>query len=263
MTDANTAITGGSLVVGTITYACGDTVAVGLVISQDPVADTQVAPNSAVNYVVSLGKAVPDVLGLLPADANTAITGAGYTVGTITYAWSNTQPKGKVTSQNPAAGTCTPGVAVNYVISRGPQPANCLSTDPNAALLTTQIAQFNTYVTNLWDPCSWCAYPIGSGYQCHGDADGKRSSPDLYRVYTGDLSLVVAYWKKKMGSYPNGADPAADIDHKASSPDLYRVYTGDLSRVTTNWKRKDLPTTGGLPRNCPLTDTANNTYVKP
>jgi hypothetical protein len=55
LADANTAITGAGLIVGTITYAYSDTVAAGLVISQDPAGETDAAGGSAVDMVVSLG----------------------------------------------------------------------------------------------------------------------------------------------------------------------------------------------------------------
>ena len=59
----------------------------GSVISQNPVAGTQVATGSAVNLVVSTGPplvAVPNVVNQTQAAATTAITGAGLVVGTVT-----------------------------------------------------------------------------------------------------------------------------------------------------------------------------------
>jgi hypothetical protein len=140
----------------------------------------------------------------------------------------------------------------------------------------TQRGQFDLYVASKWDPTQWCAYNLTTnpkgGYQCHGDADGaKTAAPNSYRIASGDLNLVVTNWSKKMGVYPLGADPRADIDHKATAaPNSYRVSSADLNRIVTNWSRKDTPCTAcvpptvcGLPRNCPLTDIANGTYVKP
>jgi len=84
-------------------------------------------------------------------------------------------------------------------------------------------------------PASWC-----NAYQCDGDADGVTSgAPFNYRIYSGDLNLVVANWKKTMVGYPgNGLNPAADVDHKSSgAPFNYRVYSGDLNLVVANWKK--------------------------
>ena len=57
MTEANatTAITGAGLVLGTVTYACSDTVAAGDVISQTPAAGTSVCIGSGMDLLVSDG----------------------------------------------------------------------------------------------------------------------------------------------------------------------------------------------------------------
>jgi hypothetical protein len=55
---AGTAITGAGLVVGNTTFQSSTTVAAGSVISESPAAGTQVAPQSAVNLVVSTGPPV-------------------------------------------------------------------------------------------------------------------------------------------------------------------------------------------------------------
>jgi hypothetical protein len=68
-------------------------------------------------------------------------------------------------------------------------------------------------------------------YQCDGDADGINSGvPFYYRVYTGDMALIIQNWRKKMGA--PGLNPCADIDHISSgAPNYYRVYTGDMYRI--------------------------------
>ena len=65
--------------------------------------------------------AVPDVVGLPQADAETAILAVNLTVGTITIANSDTVPEGNVISQDPAAGTeVAEGSSVDLVVSLGP-----------------------------------------------------------------------------------------------------------------------------------------------
>jgi parallel beta-helix repeat protein len=83
-------------------------------------------------------------------------------------------------------------------------------------------------------------------YQCDGDADGINSGvPYYYRVYTGDIGLIIPNWRKKMGD--PALNPCADIDHISSgAPFYYRVYTGDVAKVIANWRKKD----GDLPGNC-------------
>ena len=110
---------------------------------------------------------------------------------------------------------------------------------------------FSTYAdwVAYGKPNCWCGtrgdppWP----YQCDGDADGRNSGPPFkYRIYTGDLNLIVANWKKKMGN-PT-LNPCADLDHKSSgAPFQYRVYTVDIHPVVRNWKKKDAQ----LPGNCP------------
>jgi hypothetical protein len=99
-------------------------------------------------------------------------------------------------------------------------------------------------------PVCWCGiygqppWP----YQCDGDADGKHSGGiNKYRVFTGDLSLIVANWQKKLGD-PT-LNPCADIDHKDSGGiNKYRVFTGDLNIVVANWRKRDADLPGDCPR---------------
>jgi hypothetical protein len=128
------------LTVGAIATASSATVPSGSVISQNPVAGTQVAGGSAVAFVVSSGPplvAVPSVVTLTQAAATAAISTAGLTVGTITTASSTTVPAGSVISQNPAAGTpVVAGTPVALVVSSGPP----LVAVPNVVTLTQAAA---------------------------------------------------------------------------------------------------------------------------
>ena len=64
---------------------------------------------------------VPDVTGQARAAAESAITGAGLTVGTVTQQWSDAVSTGNVISTDPVGGTQVhPGSAVNLVVSTGP-----------------------------------------------------------------------------------------------------------------------------------------------
>jgi beta-lactam-binding protein with PASTA domain len=73
-----------------------------------------------VPVTVSNKTIVPNIVGKIAAEANTAIVKANLKVGTVTAAYSNTVVAGKVISQNPAAGTkVNIGSKVNYVKSLG------------------------------------------------------------------------------------------------------------------------------------------------
>jgi hypothetical protein len=104
-----------------------------------------------------------------------------------------------------------------------------------------QQADYDAYVAAGADPECWC-----NPYQCDGDADGVDSGiPFRYRVFTGDLNLLVANWKAKIAT----ANPCADFDHKDSGiPFRYRVFTADLNILVGNWKAKDAALPGDCPR---------------
>jgi beta-lactam-binding protein with PASTA domain len=116
---ATTAITNAGLV-ASASQAASTTVPIGTVISQNPVAGTQVASGSSVGIVVSTGVTVPNVVNLTQAAATIAITNASLNVGTVTTASSATVPSGSVISESPAASTqASGGTSVNLVVSLG------------------------------------------------------------------------------------------------------------------------------------------------
>jgi beta-lactam-binding protein with PASTA domain/N-acetylneuraminic acid mutarotase len=121
---ATTAITAAGLTLGTVTTQSSPNVASGNVISELPIAGTNVSSGSAVNLVVSSGPAqvaVPNVVGDTQAAATTAITAAGLTLGTVTTQSSPNVASGNVISESPIAGTnVSSGSAVNLVVSSGP-----------------------------------------------------------------------------------------------------------------------------------------------
>jgi PASTA domain len=120
---ATTSITGAGLTLGAVTMQSSGTVASGVVISENPAAAASVAKGSAVALVVSSGPAmvaVPNVVGNTQAAANTAITGVGLMLGTVSMQSSNTVTSGNVISETPAAGTSVAsGSAVALVVSTG------------------------------------------------------------------------------------------------------------------------------------------------
>jgi len=123
-------ITTAGLTVGGVTSINNAAVA-GTIISQSPVAGTNVAPGTGLALTVSLGPAlrtVPNVVTLTQAAATTAIQNAGLTLGAVTNAPSLATPpipRGSVISSSPAAGVAlAAGSAVAIVVSSGaPQPA--------------------------------------------------------------------------------------------------------------------------------------------
>jgi len=123
--------------------------------------------------------------------------------------------------------------------------AVCKLTDCFPSTFTT----YNDWKT-MGKPSCWCNNTLGGtgSYQCDGDAATNQEGLSKYRVYTTDLGVVIANWKKKISNYPATLNPCADVDHKYEGLSKYRVYTVDLGRVIANWKKKDT----GLPANCGL-----------
>jgi len=120
---------------------------------------------------------------------------------------------------------------------------SCFPDTPDYA---QQYDDFMKYVAHGADPTCWCAPPYGSGYQCHGDADGITQGFLPMRVMTNDLAMLILNWKKKIDT----ADPCADFDHSADGFQKYRVLTNDLAILVANWKKRD----PDLPRDCPRPD---------
>ncbi len=122
-TVAGSILTSASLVAGTVTQECSNTVAAGLVISQVPAPGTQVDPGTAVSFAVSTGVCnvtVPNLPGLTQSAARDALAGANLVAGSVSEQCSNTVAVGLVISQYPPAEQQVPfGSAVAFVISSG------------------------------------------------------------------------------------------------------------------------------------------------
>ena len=136
ISEAETALSAASLVLGTVKTEYSGMQPAGSIVSQLPLAGAQVSANTSVSVVLSLGPepvTVPALTGLLRGTAETAITGAGLTVGEVTESYSATVAAGVVISQNPSAGTqLQPKLPVSMVVSRGRAPV----TVPNVAGLS-------------------------------------------------------------------------------------------------------------------------------
>lgn len=84
------------------------------------------------------GTAVPNVVGMTEAEAEKAITGAGFQVGTKTTTFNDTVEEGKIISQDPSANSKQEANAkINLTISRGIEQV----TVPDLSGMTAQQAQ--------------------------------------------------------------------------------------------------------------------------
>jgi hypothetical protein len=123
--DAQTTAEGLGLVVARAAFATSD-LAVDTVLAQDPAAGTAVEPGATINLTLVQGSetvVVPTIRNLTESAAVNLIFTSGLQVGTRTEAYDPVIPLGSVIDQDPAPGlVVTKGLAVDYVVSRGPEP---------------------------------------------------------------------------------------------------------------------------------------------
>ena len=98
------------------------------------------------NFTLS-AVAVPNVVGISIADANSAIIGAGLVVGDINQQCSDTVAAGYVISQNPVGGTtASPGSSINLVVSTGqPLVPDVTGMTEAAAIATINAVPYISY----------------------------------------------------------------------------------------------------------------------
>ncbi len=100
----------------------------GTVISQNPVAGTELESSQAVSVVISKGRSVkevamPGLLGKSLDSAKAEIESAGLKVGSVTYGYSDDYPSGQVIEQQYSSGTSLEeGTSVGIKVSKGPEP---------------------------------------------------------------------------------------------------------------------------------------------
>ena len=120
--EANQILTAAGFVVNVVPAESND-VPEGNVISQDPAANAEAAPNSQVTITVSSGSGrvpVPDVAGQTEATARANLNAAGFTTINSQPEASNDAPAGTVIRVDPAPGTeVPPDQAITLVVSAG------------------------------------------------------------------------------------------------------------------------------------------------
>ncbi|SDY48797.1 PASTA domain, binds beta-lactams, partial [Allochromatium warmingii] len=116
------------LILGTVTEEYSATVPAGQVIRQDPTANNELQVGNVVAIWVSQGPApvsVPDLFGQTLTQAESLLTSAGLTLGTVTEEYSVTVPAGQVIRQTPTASSVLQaGNVVAIWVSQGPAPVS-------------------------------------------------------------------------------------------------------------------------------------------
>ncbi len=157
LADAKSALTGGHLVLGTVTETFDEKAKAGTVISQIPGPGAEFRGNTKVDLVLSKGPKpipVPSVVGRTAADAQAAVKGVGLVPavapGRVNSA---TVPAGSVVSQSPDQGTLTAGGTVTLTLSKGPKMVmvpNVVGKQAPAAKAELEALGFKVEVENLF-----------------------------------------------------------------------------------------------------------------
>ena len=120
---AQTDILNTGLVVGFVTGIESDTAPIGEVINQSPAGGAGVSPGTEVDLGVSVGingLVVPNLVGMLQANAEQEILNASLTIGSVSFANSNAVPTGVVLDQSPVAASLSANNwPVDFVVSSG------------------------------------------------------------------------------------------------------------------------------------------------
>lgn len=234
---AQTILTGAGLTVGGIVTTASSVVPAGQVISQGIAAGTTVPAGASVNLVISSGPqtaTVPNVVGQTQAAAQTAITGIGLNVGTVTTAPSTTVAAGNIISQDPAGGTPVAlGAGVNLIVSIGTISLSGLTSivvEPAAPIILvgeeqafTATGIFNDGTSqNLTGIVGWSSTaptvatisPVGIA---KGLADGNTTIQASANSITGSTTLTVRS-RIADGTLPNAAITAPANNAEVTSP---------------------------------------------
>jgi serine/threonine-protein kinase len=149
---AKTQLQQAGFTVGSTSTQTSSSVPAGNVISQSPTAGTKAPAGTAVNLVIAKAPppppataSVPDVTGKPAADANAALTAAGFKVVQKTKEVKKQQRDGVVLSENPAANsTANKGSTVTIVVGHYTAPPNPPGTTTSTTTGATTPTTSNT-----------------------------------------------------------------------------------------------------------------------
>jgi beta-lactam-binding protein with PASTA domain/formylglycine-generating enzyme required for sulfatase activity len=197
--NAEVALTDAGLSVGTVTEVFNETVGATRVISQSPMPGTSVSTGTSVDLVISKGREVvevPIVRFMTQADAEATITDAGLSVGTISYAFSETVEEGLAIETFPSYGVRVPGGAeVELVISKRGTPI--LSVNTNGVNLSQSSNEATVEVTNIGEgTLRWVAtsndpaVTVSPGEQTANNFSATISTEDFSESYIAQVTFM-------------------------------------------------------------------------
>jgi YD repeat-containing protein len=156
---------------------------------------------------------VPDVVGQEQAAAQSAISAASLSVGTVTIAASDTVAASRVISQNPAAGSVVnSGSAVALVVSSGPQgPAvTAIRVTPTTPLLLTGQSQAFAATGILAN---------GSSLPLTGGLTWASSNPAVASIDANGLATALSQGSTTISASQGGITGSATFTVAQSVPD--------------------------------------------
>ena len=142
-TDASNTITAAGLTV-TVSEA-NNAAPIGQVFGQSPTSGNNLNPGDAVQISVSLGIAVPNVVGMTEVNATSTLEGAGFSVSVNPV--EDNAPIGEVFSQIPSGGNAESGSTITIDVSTGVPVPDVVGNDSTTATTTLEAAGFTVTET--------------------------------------------------------------------------------------------------------------------
>ena len=134
----------------TVETRADETVAMGTVISQDPVKDTDLTEGTIVTIYVSTGTGetlieVPDLTTMTEDQAKEELTQRKLTIGTVSESYHDSVEKGKIIAQGTEKGAkVMEGTAVDVTVSLGTLDAETVGKDGGNIILTSPFSKNDT-----------------------------------------------------------------------------------------------------------------------
>jgi beta-lactam-binding protein with PASTA domain len=230
-----------------ISTTSSNTVAAGVVISQNPQTGASLARGSSVDVVVSSGPVivtVPVVAGLSQVEAKTALEAIGL-VANITTASSTSVPAGLVISQNPTSGALVAvGSTVEVVVSSGapllpvPSVINQSQADAEAALVTAgftvDVATASSTTVPVGNVISQT--PLAGVSQAPGSvvtivvSTGPSITVSSFSVFRPKVEVNI---KKRKISFEGRIKLSPDSDGLDFSKDVIKFTIGSITKTVT------------------------------
>lgn len=231
--EASTQIRENGFEVGEVTFENDDDAESGLVLDQNPSANSQAPEGSKINLVISQGSEqvnVPDVVGMSENEARTTLRDNGFILGNVDIDDSEDVEKGKIISQNPSAGSkANTGSIVDIVVSGGVEEVEVPDiTNMDVAEAKRTVEGLGLTIKQGKSEAS-DTVPEGSIILQDPEAGDrvKKGSTVYYRISTGPGNVTVESFVGSDSSYAigrlEGAGFKVSVKEKYSEEPIGRV----------------------------------------